>query len=50
MDDVEARRRRGVFTDLAGRLADRSTVVSYDPRGNSRVAGVVALAYQRADA
>jgi pimeloyl-ACP methyl ester carboxylesterase len=26
----------GMFTDLAGRLADRYTVVSYDPRGHSR--------------
>lgn len=26
----------GVFTDLARRLADRYTVVSYDPRGHSR--------------
>jgi pimeloyl-ACP methyl ester carboxylesterase len=26
----------GVFTDLAGRLADRYTVVSYDQRGHSR--------------
>jgi pimeloyl-ACP methyl ester carboxylesterase len=26
----------GVFADLARRLADRYTVVSYDPRGNSR--------------
>jgi pimeloyl-ACP methyl ester carboxylesterase len=26
----------GMFTDLAGRLADRYTVVTYDPRGHSR--------------
>ena len=26
----------GVFSDVAGRLADRYTVVTYDPRGNSR--------------
>lgn len=26
----------GVFADLAGRLSDRYTVVTYDPRGNSR--------------
>jgi pimeloyl-ACP methyl ester carboxylesterase len=26
----------GIFTVLAGRLADRYTVVTYDPRGNSR--------------
>lgn len=26
----------GVFTDIADRLADRYTVVTYDPRGNSR--------------
>ena len=26
----------GIFTDLAGRLADRYTVVSYDQRGHSR--------------
>jgi pimeloyl-ACP methyl ester carboxylesterase len=26
----------GSFTDLAGRLADRNTVVTYDPRGHSR--------------
>jgi pimeloyl-ACP methyl ester carboxylesterase len=26
----------GMFTDLAGRLADRYTVVCYDPRGHSR--------------
>src|SRR5436190_10157279 len=26
----------GMFTDLAGRLADRYTVVSYDQRGHSR--------------
>lgn len=26
----------GVFADLSGRLADRHTVVAYDPRGNSR--------------
>ena len=26
----------GVFADLAGHLADRYTVVAYDPRGNSR--------------
>jgi pimeloyl-ACP methyl ester carboxylesterase len=26
----------GIFTDLAGRLADRYTVVTYDPRGHSR--------------
>lgn len=26
----------GVFTDLARRLADRYTVIAYDPRGNSR--------------
>ena len=26
----------GVFTDLARHLADRYTVVAYDPRGNSR--------------
>jgi pimeloyl-ACP methyl ester carboxylesterase len=26
----------GVFTGVAGRLADRYTVVTYDPRGNSR--------------
>jgi pimeloyl-ACP methyl ester carboxylesterase len=26
----------GVFTDLAGRLSDRYTVVSYDQRGHSR--------------
>jgi pimeloyl-ACP methyl ester carboxylesterase len=26
----------GVFADLAGFLADRYTVVAYDPRGNSR--------------
>src|SRR2546421_5245255 len=28
----------GMFTDLAGRLADRYTVVSYDQRGHSRSA------------
>jgi pimeloyl-ACP methyl ester carboxylesterase len=28
----------GVFADLAGRLADRYTVVAYDPRGHSRSA------------
>jgi pimeloyl-ACP methyl ester carboxylesterase len=28
----------GMFSDLAGRLADRYTVVSYDPRGHSRSA------------
>ena len=28
----------GMFTDLAGRLADRYAVVSYDPRGHSRSA------------
>jgi pimeloyl-ACP methyl ester carboxylesterase len=28
----------GTFSDLAGRLADRYTVVSYDPRGHSRSA------------
>jgi pimeloyl-ACP methyl ester carboxylesterase len=28
----------GIFTDLAGRLADRYTVVSYDQRGHSRSA------------
>src|SRR5207248_881646 len=26
----------GMFTDLAGRLADRYTTVAYDPRGHSR--------------
>src|SRR6266516_6099150 len=26
----------GMFTDLAGRLADRYTAVAYDPRGHSR--------------
>lgn len=26
----------GIFSDLAGRLADRYTVVTYDPRGHSR--------------
>src|SRR5205809_3661020 len=26
----------GMFTDLAGRLADRYTVVAYDQRGHSR--------------
>src|SRR5512133_4286748 len=26
----------GIFTDLAGRLADRYTVLSYDQRGHSR--------------
>lgn len=26
----------GVFSELAGRLADRYTVITYDPRGNSR--------------
>jgi pimeloyl-ACP methyl ester carboxylesterase len=26
----------GMFTDLANRLADRYTVVGYDPRGHSR--------------
>ena len=25
-----------MFADLAGHLADRYTVVAYDPRGNSR--------------
>src|SRR2546429_1075555 len=28
----------GMFTDLAGRLADRYTVVGYDQRGHSRSA------------
>src|SRR5437588_12886369 len=28
----------GMFTDLAGRLADRYTVVTYDQRGHSRSA------------
>jgi pimeloyl-ACP methyl ester carboxylesterase len=28
----------GLFSDLAGRLADRYTVVTYDPRGHSRSA------------
>ncbi|MDQ3693999.1 MAG: alpha/beta hydrolase [Chloroflexota bacterium] len=39
----------GVFTDLAQRLADRFTVVAYDPRGNSRSIVDGAPADQRLD-
>ncbi|MDQ3411425.1 MAG: alpha/beta hydrolase [Chloroflexota bacterium] len=39
----------GVFTDLAQRLADRYTVVAYDPRGNSRSIVDGAPADQRLD-